>query len=91
MNTPTPRTDEARRIDNGDTRPLLDEMETMERELAAERARMTTLRNALIAAFEHTGREIKRMRLNESAESGTQWISREIAKALDAAMKEESK
>ncbi len=43
MNTPTPRTDEARRIDNGDTRPLLDEMETMERELAAERARMADL------------------------------------------------
>jgi histidinol phosphatase-like PHP family hydrolase len=37
MSTPTPRTDEARRIDNGDTRPLLDEMETLERELAAER------------------------------------------------------
>jgi len=40
MNTPTPRTDEARRIDNGDTHPLLDEMETMERELATERARL---------------------------------------------------
>ena len=37
MSTPTPRTDEARRIDNGDTHPLLDEMETMERELAHER------------------------------------------------------
>lgn len=37
MNTLTPRTDEARRIDNGDTRPLLDEMETMERELHESR------------------------------------------------------
>ena len=46
MNTPTPRTDEARRIDNGDTHPLLDEMETMERELAAERAKVRTLREA---------------------------------------------
>ena len=43
MSTPTPRTDEARRIDNGDTHPLLDEMEQMERELAAERARLDWL------------------------------------------------
>ena len=40
MSAPTPRTDEARRIDNGDTRPLLDEMETLERELATERAKL---------------------------------------------------
>ena len=46
MNTPTPRTDEARRIDNGDTRPLLDEMEALERELATERAKVRTLREA---------------------------------------------
>ena len=46
MNTPTPRTDEARRIDNGDTHPLLDEMETMERELATEREKVRTLRYA---------------------------------------------
>ena len=48
MSTPTPRTDEARRIDNGDTHPLLDEMETMERELAAERQKV----RALTAIFE---------------------------------------
>ena len=46
MNTPTPRTDEARRIDNGDTHPLLDEMETLERELATEREKVRTLREA---------------------------------------------
>ena len=38
MSTPTPRTDQARRIDNGDTHPLLDEMETLERELYAVEA-----------------------------------------------------
>lgn len=35
MSTPTPRTDEARRTDSGETGPLLDEMEVLERELAA--------------------------------------------------------
>ena len=47
MSTPTPRTDEARRIDNGDTHPLLGEMETMERELAAERETSRLLRVAM--------------------------------------------
>ena len=47
MSTPTPRTDEARRIDNGDTRPLLDEMETLERELAAEREKVRVLQEAM--------------------------------------------
>ena len=47
MNTPTPRTDEARRIDNGDTHPLLDEMEMLERELAAERQKVRVLHSAL--------------------------------------------
>lgn len=46
MSTPTPRTDEARRIDNGDTHPLLEEMETLERELATERAKVRVLREA---------------------------------------------
>lgn len=55
MNTPTPRTDEARRIDNGDTHPLLDEMETMERELAAERAKVRTLREACECICEEWG------------------------------------
>ena len=47
MSTPTPRTDEARRIDNGDIHPLLDEMETMERELAAERETSRLLKVAM--------------------------------------------
>lgn len=47
MNTPTPRTDEARRIDNGDTHPLLDEMETLERELATEREKVRVLQEAM--------------------------------------------
>ena len=54
MSTPTPRTDEARRIDNGDTRPLLDEMETLERELAAEQARLDYLSTL---GFEHRHHE----------------------------------
>ena len=44
MSTPTPRTDEARRIDNGETGPLLDEMETLERELAETRQELATER-----------------------------------------------
>lgn len=99
MNTPTPRTDAAtaltsqHRHDDSFGDPEFGWVtagfaRTLERELAVERARVTTLRSALIAAFEHTGREINRMSLNESAESGTQRISHEIAKALDAAMKE---
>ena len=62
MNTPTPRTDEARRIDNGDTRPLLDEMETMERELAAERARLDSGQILLTVAGErvwHSGVDLR--------------------------------
>ena len=47
MSTPTPRTDEARRIDNGDTHPLLDEMEQMERELIAEREKVRVLQEAM--------------------------------------------
>ena len=35
---PTPETDEQRRIDNGDTVPLLDFAETLERERDSERA-----------------------------------------------------
>ena len=54
LNTPTPRTDEARRIDNGDTHPLLDEMETMERELSAERAKVRVLRSALERLYADT-------------------------------------
>ena len=52
MSTPTPRTDEARRIDNGDTHPLLDEMEQMERELAAERARLDWLLLDVVSRFD---------------------------------------
>lgn len=70
MSTPTPRTDEARRIDNGDTHPLLDEMEVMERELAIEleraahyrdewqkeRAKVRVLRDACESICEEWGR-----------------------------------
>lgn len=52
MSTPTPRTNKARQIDNGDTRPLLDEMETLERELAAERQKLRTAREALASIEE---------------------------------------
>ena len=55
MSTPTPRTDEARRIDNGDTHPLLDEMETLERELAAEREKVRVLRDACESICEEWG------------------------------------
>ena len=55
MNTPTPRTDEARRIDNGDTRPLLDEMETLERELATEREKLDwVFQNCKVEANDYT-------------------------------------
>lgn len=56
MSTPTPRTDEARRIDNGDTHPLLDEMEQMERELAAEREKVWMLRDACESICEEWGK-----------------------------------
>ena len=79
MNTPTPRTDEARRIDNGDTRPLLDEMETMERELAAER---TTLAGVI---------EIKRGVEAELAEMKRRLSSEKLMYKLanDSAIKHE--
>ena len=55
MNTPTPRTDEARRIDNGDTHPLLDEMETLERELAHEREKLDwVFQNCKVEANDYT-------------------------------------
>lgn len=56
MSTPTPRTDEARRIDNGDTHPLLDEMEQMERELATERQKVRALTAILESICEEWGR-----------------------------------
>jgi histidinol phosphatase-like PHP family hydrolase len=79
MNTPTPRTDKARRIDNGDTRPLLDEMETMERELAAER---TTLAGVI---------EIKRGVEAELAEMKRRLSSEKLMYKLanDSAIKHE--
>jgi predicted RNase H-like nuclease (RuvC/YqgF family) len=79
MSTPTPRTDEARRIDNGDTRPLLDEMETMERELAAER---TTLAGVI---------EIKRGVEAELAEMKRRLSSEKLMYKLanDSAIKHE--
>lgn len=55
MSAPTPRTDEARRIDNGDTHPLLDEMEMMERELAAERKKVRALTAILESICEEWG------------------------------------
>ena len=47
MNTPTPRTDETRRIDNGETGPLLDEMEMLERELTALTAEVERLKASI--------------------------------------------
>lgn len=55
MSAPTPRTDEARRIDNGDTHPLLDEMDKLERELATEREKVKTLRSACESICEEWG------------------------------------
>jgi hypothetical protein len=53
---PTPETDEQRRIDNGETAPLLDFAETLEIRLAAERAladRLAEVLRIIAADDEH--------------------------------------
>ena len=82
MSTPTPRTDQARRIDNGDTRPLLDEMETLERELAAERETSRLLRVAMDARDEGYTQSRRRMSALESEVTAKGQAVRNLAEII---------
>ena len=88
MNTPTPRTDKARRIDNGDTRPLLDEMETMERELAAERETSRLLRVAMDVRDEGYTQSRRRMSALESEVTAKGQAVRNLAEVISGQDKE---
>lgn len=88
MSTPTPRTDEARRIDNGDTRPLLDEMETLERELAAERETSRLLRVAMDARDEGYTQSRRRMSALESELTAKGQAVRNLAEVISGQDKE---
>ena len=88
MNTPTPRTDEARRIDNGDTHPLLGEMETMERELAAERETSRLLRVAMDVRDEGYTQSRRRMSALESEVTAKGQAVRNLAEVISGQDKE---
>ena len=88
MSTPTPRTDEARRIDNGDTHPLLDEMETMERELAAERETSRLLRVAMDVRDEGYTQSRRRMSALESEVTAKGQAVRNLAEVISGQDKE---
>ena len=88
MSTPTPRTDEARRIDNGDTRPLLDEMETLERELATERETSRLLRVAMDARDEGYTQSRRRMSALESEVTAKGQAVRNLAEVISGQDKE---
>lgn len=57
--------------------------EKAESALTAEREKTSVLREELEKCFWHLGKEITRMSLNESAQTGTQQLSQEVAKVLD--------
>ena len=65
MSTPTPRTDEARRIDNGDTHPLLDEMETLERELYAVEAILASERGDHLRELASEREKVRLLKLDK--------------------------
>lgn len=88
MSTPTPRTDEARRIDNGDTHPLLDEMETLERELAAERETSRLLKVAMDARDEGYTQSRRRMSALESEVTAKGQAVRNLAEVISGQDKE---
>ena len=65
MSTPTPRTDQARRIDNGDTHPLLDEMETLERELYAVEAILASERGDHLRELASEREKVRLLKLDK--------------------------
>ena len=88
MSTPTPRTDEARRIDNGDTHPLLDEMETLERELAHQHETSRLLRVAMNARDEGHTQSRRRMSALESEVTAKGQAVRNLAEVISGQDKE---
>lgn len=63
---------------------LLAKQDSMERtKLAARDALIAEQREQLVLCFAYLGKEIERLPLNESAESGVQSLSRTVAAVLD--------
>lgn len=62
---------------------LRDRNREQEQQLAAANSQIVEQREQLVLCFTYLGKEIERLTLNESAESGVQSLSRSIASVLD--------